>query len=848
MSNTIDNGMEEKQRVHEHGPEVGVVIDERLTALLDSVNCFHGFITEEEVEYRLRKCKIDGALILYAEQNSITPKFRLSWLPSTSNSVMHFSIDRVCDEYFLSGKSFTTLSDLIQAFINESKATVLPLQPPSPVKLISRQRIAVLPFRAMPDTDEISFCEGDLLTEIQRVDNEWAWARLEKNGKSGLVAVQLTVPLNDKRVKPEELPYFHDEPISVLTQRLRQYGDGSYLLRHSVVQPNSYTLMVNVGTHIEKFQIKRTSGGNFDIGGRTFATIPDIIERYSENEIGEGLHLMRAVLTKDLSGKNSDRKFQNLTTNSFCPQTFLEAYAYRRCKDDKWKRCYVRLSDLNGSQLYVLDHDKSTKPKIVLDLDFCVLYKIPEGSFDKTNCLLVALNGLDIYPSVHLSFQNEGTHLNWLNVLRLRCFGYRRSSSPFSAVSTMHDYFIRSTTVIYLTLTSFRGNDFKPDFSYTATVAINGIFLTKTQQVMPSKNTIIFNRCFLLQYIPPGPCSLKFELCSHNPLPTKTRNVVFKDCFQKDVSPIYLLTDDGKEFCVEDNFEGFVFRAVRHRIVLLPEEQYASFFVLLTTRSFILSIWIGSVLDIFNRKYFARLLLSVILPNYDLLMSFVEVIVKEQIKRETEVTLFRCDSFCTCCISTVLRMTGKDLVTEELANLLTAGPPKQELEIMNALKSLSEHLPLLFRAILSHIIKTAKVYFNNSGHIARRVASVFFILRFVNPILALSSSGSAEQCRQLPKTIQSLANQASSPDYSKEKSTRSVRLMAGLLDAMALSPSEVGSSENPFYGYSKIDQLALLAFQVEQVLKQQDSDSCPLPEAYTVISLLKKHAEKYLSC
>lgn len=91
---------------------------------------------------------------------------------------------------------------------------------------------------------------------------------------------------------------------------------------------------------------------------------------------------------------------------------------------------------------------------------------------------------------------------------------------------------------------------------------------------------------------------------------------------------------------MEDNFEGFVFRAVRHRIVLLPEEQYASFFVLLTTRSFILSTWIGSVLDIFNRKYFVRLLLSVLLPNYDLLMSFVEVIVREQIKRETGLCFF----------------------------------------------------------------------------------------------------------------------------------------------------------------------------------------------------------------
>ncbi|EJW72411.1 hypothetical protein WUBG_16682, partial [Wuchereria bancrofti] len=99
-----------------------------------------------------------------------------------------------------------------------------------------------------------------------------------KNGKSGLVAVQLTVPLNDKNVKPEELPYFHDEPINVLTQRLTQYTDGCYLLRHSFVQSSSYTLMVNIGEHIEKFQIKRTTDGNFEIDGQIFATIPDIIE------------------------------------------------------------------------------------------------------------------------------------------------------------------------------------------------------------------------------------------------------------------------------------------------------------------------------------------------------------------------------------------------------------------------------------------------------------------------------------------------------------------------------------------------------------------------------------------
>uniref|UniRef100_A0A914RNZ4 Uncharacterized protein n=1 Tax=Parascaris equorum TaxID=6256 RepID=A0A914RNZ4_PAREQ len=69
-----------------------------------------------------------------------------------------------------------------------------------------------------------SFCEGDLLTELQQVDDQWIWARLEKNAQSGLVAVHLTVPLNDKRIPPEELPYFHEGTVDELARRLNAYN------------------------------------------------------------------------------------------------------------------------------------------------------------------------------------------------------------------------------------------------------------------------------------------------------------------------------------------------------------------------------------------------------------------------------------------------------------------------------------------------------------------------------------------------------------------------------------------------------------------------------------------------
>lgn len=53
------------------------------------------------------------------------------------------------------------------------------------------------------------------------------------------------------------------------------------------------------------------------------------------------------------------------------------------------------------------------------------------------------------------------------------------------------------------------------------------------------------------------------------------------------------------------------------------------------------------------------------------------------------------------------------------------------------------------------------------------------------------------------------------------------------------------TTPNPFMGYSRIDHLATLAFQVERILDQRPEE-CPLPEALVVIRLLKAHAERYL--
>lgn len=90
MSETNNDGMEEKGKVCGSEPEWEPEPEERPSTSLDSVGCFHGFITAKEAEYRLHECDTDGALILRADQNLAKQEFCLSWLSSKIGSVMHF--------------------------------------------------------------------------------------------------------------------------------------------------------------------------------------------------------------------------------------------------------------------------------------------------------------------------------------------------------------------------------------------------------------------------------------------------------------------------------------------------------------------------------------------------------------------------------------------------------------------------------------------------------------------------------------------------------------------------------------------------------------------------------------
>ncbi|VDM23743.1 unnamed protein product [Toxocara canis] len=450
---------------------------------------------------------------------------------------------------------------------------------------------------------------------------------------------------------------------------------------------NGYALMVNSGERIEKFLVCRQENGDFELGGRTFATIPDIIDRYSRREICENSKLVRAVLRARIvewrkPGEISISKLQHLRSHSSCPHPVACANAFRKNKEDKWKGCYVMLSDALGPQLFVFESEKRAKPKLVLDLCYCFVYKVDESVDDRPNCLHVQLNSFAPSSSAHLSFQTEADFLHWFSSLRSRCLGCRYSSSPFAIVPAVSAMNSRLSTFIYMTIVAYR-------------------------------------------HLPAGPCGLQLQLCCHNL--SKYRQPLMKDTIKREISTAFALPDNGNELCVsaDDCTEGFLFRASRHRLVVLPEEQYLSFFGLLTLRSFMLCQWTAAQLSVFNRKHFARLLLSVLLPDHSLFFSFLDAILDAQLPNEREETLFRGDSFCSCCVSTAVHMIGRDLVIEELVPILQQLHCDKTLPVDTAafvrqLSSLISRLPPLFAAVFAHVAEACRRRFPKTPHASRR--------------------------------------------------------------------------------------------------------------------------------
>lgn len=77
----------------------------------------------------------------------------------------YFRITAVCGDFYVGGRQFDSLSDLIAYYTHSSdllkrERLVYPVPPPEPVN-DKKRVVAILPYTKMPDTDELTYVIPD---------------------------------------------------------------------------------------------------------------------------------------------------------------------------------------------------------------------------------------------------------------------------------------------------------------------------------------------------------------------------------------------------------------------------------------------------------------------------------------------------------------------------------------------------------------------------------------------------------------------------------------------------------------------------------------------------------------
>ncbi|CAG7818083.1 unnamed protein product, partial [Allacma fusca] len=332
---------------------------------------YHGRLDRHTTEDRLRFTGKPGSYLV-RESDRKPGSYVLSYLGRCG--INHFRITAVCGDFYIGGRQFDSLIDLIGYYTSvadllKKERLIYPIAPPEPVN-DKKRVIAILPYTRMPDTDELSFQKGDIFFMHNDLGDGWLWVTAHRTGEQGLIFRDLVEDLDDMIDPNSVFPWFHsnvtkDEAVDMLVKA----GPGSFLVRPSDNSPGDYSLFFHINNQIQRFRIEK-KGVRYLMGGRTFECLDAVINRYRTEQIVEGHTLghpvVKAQSELDLAGpmkaeiKNPEKIYATLQEcRDTCGIKKTEVckksgYLYKRNeKNKKWKSMFFVLQ-MDGTDTHLL--------------------------------------------------------------------------------------------------------------------------------------------------------------------------------------------------------------------------------------------------------------------------------------------------------------------------------------------------------------------------------------------------------------------------------------------------------------------------------------------------------------
>lgn len=401
---------------------------------------YHGRLDRYTAEERLWQATKMGSYLV-RESDRKPGSYVLSYLGRTG--INHFRITAVCGDFYIGGRQFDSLSDLIGYYTSCSdllkrERLIHPVPPPEPVN-DKKRIVAILPYTKMPDTDELSFQKGDIFFVHNDMGDGWLWVTAHRTGEQGMIFRDLVDDL-DENIDPNTVfSWFHPNVTkSEAVDMLVKAGPGSFLVRPSDNSPGDYSLFFHINNQIQRFRIEK-KGVRYLMGGRTFECLDAVINRYRKEQIVEGHTLVLAVGRSVTEGDGTvkSKEVQHAekiyATLRECREQSgvkknkgikMQGYLNKKSeKNKKWKSLYfVLLVDGTDTHLYFYDNPKRTKPKGLIDLSCAYLYQVHDSVFDRPHCFQLVERALPCLATTTYLCANTGDSAqDWIAALKPLC-------------------------------------------------------------------------------------------------------------------------------------------------------------------------------------------------------------------------------------------------------------------------------------------------------------------------------------------------------------------------------------------------------------------------------------------
>lgn len=400
---------------------------------------YHGKLDRTIAEERLRQAKTPGSYLI-RESDRRPGSFVLSFLSMTS-VVNHFRIIAMCGDYYIGGRRFSSLSDLIGYYsyvscLLKGEKLLSPVAPPEPVEDRKRVR-AILPYTKVPDTDEISFLKGDMFIVHNELDDGWMWVTNVRTDEQGLIVEDLVEEVGREEDPHEGKIWYHGKISKQEAYNLLMTAGQvcSFLVRPSDNTPGDYSLFFRTNENIQRFKICPTPNNQYMMGGRYYNSVDEIIEHYRKEQIVEGYNLkdpvsvqQEQVISDTAMGREIYNTIRRKTKDAFYKNIIKKGYLLiNKAKGKRWKNLYFILEGNDAHLIYFESEKRATKPKGLIDLSTCSVYCVHVSLFGRPNCFQIVDQHFSEEQGIfYFAGETPEQAQDWMKCLQTFCSNLRK--------------------------------------------------------------------------------------------------------------------------------------------------------------------------------------------------------------------------------------------------------------------------------------------------------------------------------------------------------------------------------------------------------------------------------------